>query len=831
MHFLDRSSVRLDRANLTNVGGDFNYSVVYESASKPTGRDILLSKILPQAMHGNEGPSDEQRCHGRTHHSITGDIKSWLQTKNRLHNVLLLIGPAGTGKTILTKTVIADLNQPDSPTKLAGSFFFSSGDSGRNSAERFVLTLAYQLTGLATEIGQRIDHILNRDPHISTSGLEQQWRRLIIEPVNGMSDVLPPSVFIIEGLDQCGTPLEQSQVLQLVASSGSTFPIAFFITSKPEYHIRTFFKADALAVLCRKAISLTEITTEVRNDVKAFLRSRLADIHARNRDILGPVPLASEADIQNLARSAAGHFIYVSAFLRFIDDHRENPRIRAEQYFSRSREATHALTPLDGYYGHILSKSHHPTNSFVQNILFHIIFCNEVDMVASLSRIAALEGCNTHLIRTALRHLHSVLEVPEEDHEHVRVYDPSFIDYLYDYERSGSYFIDRSYYAALTVVQCLKNLTHTSHNRHPQWWFDNSYGWLRYIEHVNLASPPQDFIFSLQQFDFHRWLSEYARQPYSLHNRYAVFQKLLKRSSLGKYLQDLHPDTLVEARHFWLAELCSYNIEVGRIYLQLLGRLPVVPRLPTWSAIHSLVSTHLRLTGLSLQLDTNWPLFCYAVEEVVPSVPNWFMGDSQLSQQFAHVEGCMSRHDVVLAALTILRHPEYLSYDDLEYFSLHWSAAWDWESELWCDMPSKEALEPIRVQTILAALGRLPKQFHKHALHSPQVLAWIEVWVSSPSPPIASLKPSCRPTYLMPLTYTGIGKRANVRKSLPARDEIEWKSRSQAIHYRDLKGRNQFPLLNYLKMHRKVQILQQNFGPPTGEREASFRTDESTLVG
>ncbi|KAF8642049.1 hypothetical protein AX16_009715, partial [Volvariella volvacea WC 439] len=182
-------------------------------------RDMLVALIVFDAMHTGNVSREALGCHPETRRRVIQDIIMWIEHahQNMLGNVLWLHGPAGIGKSAVMKTIADKLDAPDSPAKVAGSFFFWRGDPLRNSLSRFIPTLAYQLAMCVESIGREIYRAIDRDPAILNASVDAQWRKLIADPIEAASNV-PPAVIILDGLEECKEQRDQKKVLELIGS-------------------------------------------------------------------------------------------------------------------------------------------------------------------------------------------------------------------------------------------------------------------------------------------------------------------------------------------------------------------------------------------------------------------------------------------------------------------------------------------------------------------------------------------------------------------------------------------------------------------------------------
>lgn len=155
---------------------------------------------------------------------------------------------AGTGKSTIART-IADIFA--SQDQLGASFFFEKGEGERGSASRFFSTVASDLASREPGMLPGIRSALEDDPGIADRAMKDQFEKLILQPLSSIqqsrSPSISPSVFsivVIDALDECEREEDIRAILELLARTRATRPIALrvLVTSRPELPIRLGFE-------------------------------------------------------------------------------------------------------------------------------------------------------------------------------------------------------------------------------------------------------------------------------------------------------------------------------------------------------------------------------------------------------------------------------------------------------------------------------------------------------------------------------------------------------------------------------------------------------------
>ena len=417
---------------------------------------------------------------------------SWIEDPSRTSSVLWFKGPAGAGKTAIAQSLC---KLCEAAQWLAGSFFFSRNApaGGRSKAEFLFPTIAFELSLSIPEVGKIIDAVVANNPSIPTKALEIQLQKLILEPLQQVSEESKqPIVIIIDGLDECEGEDVQSNVLRLLGSIfqrpsiGGCNRICFIVTSRPEPWIHDEFTIEPLSTITRQ-IFLGQ-TPEANDDIRTFFRLGFTEIHdsPKHRLTMSNVakPWPSYSILDKLVDKASGQFIYPATVLKFVNDPNYRPTDRLDviasiPVISPSALALKPLAALDQLYSQILSMSSNKQRTL--DILSALI-AMEASPPALYNYWKFLRAHNLRIAEKllclqpgdgsqALRMIHSLVQItgrpevaddnltlPENPfrYEHVvRFHHKSFIDYLLDPSRSLEYYVDSEEMNTRLALACI----------------------------------------------------------------------------------------------------------------------------------------------------------------------------------------------------------------------------------------------------------------------------------------------------------------------------------------------------------------------------------------
>ncbi|KAL0955354.1 hypothetical protein HGRIS_001603 [Hohenbuehelia grisea] len=272
--------------------------------------------------------------------------------------VYWLVGPAGAGKSAIARSFARFLRAGN---LLGGSSFCHRPTASRADARRILPTLANFLARRDSEYCSALEGALE-DPQlldIGASTVDLQFEKLLVNLLGRSSGNHQGGrlILVIDALDECGNAVEVDRLLTKLLGVSSVLPLKFFITSRPERHIRDKFEARTSGVDQRRIIRLHEIEHNiVADDIALYLRQQLNAICKEILDVNKTIPAgwSSEQQIDILARQAGTLFIYAATAAKYIKN--EDPAKRLQNLVDSTSVAGKTLTSgIDEMYEFILS--------------------------------------------------------------------------------------------------------------------------------------------------------------------------------------------------------------------------------------------------------------------------------------------------------------------------------------------------------------------------------------------------------------------------------------------------------------------------------------------
>jgi len=388
---------------------------------------------------------------------VLWDIEQWL-TDEHAQRVFWLNGLAGTGKSTIAQT-FAETSFCDG--KLGASFFCSRDFEDRSDIRAIFPTLAFQLAYRYPRFREELLPVIVANPDISRESLCSQLEKVIVGPLKAAPI---PTLIIIDALDECKDDEPASAILSILSRYVDQIPgVKFFITGRPEPRIRLGFRLKSLRPIT-EVLKLHGVErSSVDDDIKLFFKTRLGDI-AKNRsnyDVTENWPSSYEIEI--LCKKAAGLFIYASTVVKFIASPLHLPTERLALIISLPHCTAHeGKSGIDLLYTQVLEQAFHDAGPDEELFSYFKLVVGAVLLVfyplsrKTLSDLVKVCGAPSR-ISIALRSLHSLLLVPEDEADPVRIFHKSFPDFLTDPGRckDGRFFVDPPVHHIDILFSCL----------------------------------------------------------------------------------------------------------------------------------------------------------------------------------------------------------------------------------------------------------------------------------------------------------------------------------------------------------------------------------------
>jgi len=381
--------------------------------------------------------------------------------------IFWLNGMAGTGKSTISRTIALELAEKK---RLAASFFFTRGKKDVSHSGMFFTTIAAQLAISLPVLRASISDAIDNNAHIFKQGPREQWNQLILNPLKNAPTQSIQLVVVIDALDECDSMEDIQLILQLLeeAKDLAAVRIKIFLTSRPEVHIFDGFRqlsGEAYQDFILHHISLDT----VNRDISTFFVRGLSPLKAKYG--LG-TPWPDERIIEQLVEKAAGLFIYAATTLRFIRDGINGPEEQLSLVLTATKSSLSATEHLDGVYTTLLQHSVLGKRGYQECEQLAEWFKQVVGSIVVMfnmmpaRNLAQLLQISFSMVSRTLNSLRSVLHVPENESQPVRLFHLSFHDFLLDSQRcSDSRFqIDEKERHTSLFRRCMEHISQLQEN-------------------------------------------------------------------------------------------------------------------------------------------------------------------------------------------------------------------------------------------------------------------------------------------------------------------------------------------------------------------------------
>lgn len=393
-------------------------------------------------------------CLKGTRVGVFQEIQAWIDGDNP-KKVYWLSGMAGTGKSTIALT-LARTYKPAIETKerqrnvsLGASFFFSRGGGDLSSASKFPATIAIQLAETSGELRGFIESAIEDNARLDSLGIRAQWEKLVIQPLSLLSRSSRKRktiLLIVDALDECNNTNDTNTIIRCLEEVTHVPDVEcrVFLTSRPEHPIR--LEMNAIKSASRENYVLHDIERSiVDEDIRLYYRDQLSRTQAGMSpdEFTSDEGIISERTIEKLVERSHGLFIHAATVCRFVH---EGGLLAVERLtlLLQTRKSNSAELELDKMYTTVVEHAFtsvtngltpdevEETRQLFQQIIGVLIVMFDTMSPESLARFL---GIKREKIIKALSIFHSVILVPERHSEPIRIFHPSFREFLINPKR------------------------------------------------------------------------------------------------------------------------------------------------------------------------------------------------------------------------------------------------------------------------------------------------------------------------------------------------------------------------------------------------------------
>ncbi|KAG8707874.1 hypothetical protein FRC09_001564 [Ceratobasidium sp. 395] len=385
----------------------------------------------------------DQQCITGTRLGITNEISTWAQQPNADARLAWVHGPAGFGKSSIATSVCMSLD--DGP--LGASFFCKRDNPELRDPRRVLTTIAYQLAIRWKPYRNAVMAAIREDPELHTHHFQALYDALLGSPLRMLSKQDRGTlVLVVDALDECGDPTTRKPLLRCLQDlSQLTHFLRVVITSRPDRDIQEFFAHEKT---CR-FVEFNVLEYDASDDIRVFVRNRLGHM-VDTQDL--PADAADQ-----VAHRASGLFIWARTACAFITE-----GIDKRKYLDLVLFGT-KLADIDSLYtmaiGASLPDAEGDNKACMLELLGAVVATATRTPLSVANLALLLRGRSPRVLEGVLSRLLSVLYVDHNRDDAVRVFHPSFMDYLTDRNRSKGWYVDLDEHNTTLAKCCLETMT------------------------------------------------------------------------------------------------------------------------------------------------------------------------------------------------------------------------------------------------------------------------------------------------------------------------------------------------------------------------------------
>ncbi|KAG9088911.1 hypothetical protein FS749_001766, partial [Ceratobasidium sp. UAMH 11750] len=385
-----------------------------------------------------------RQCVASTRVEIIDELVNWAQTSDDGPRLAWVHGLAGLGKSSVATSVSVRLNSQE---VLASSFFCKRDNPELRDPRRVLSTIVCGLALRWDAYRDVVVKVIRDDIELSSKHIQPFYEALVTKPFQSIPQARQPAgtlVIVIDALDECGDTITRRQLLGCLRDMTKLLHcLKIIATSRPDADIKNFFVDSHPSWFARHNL----LDHNASDDIRVFVQDSLSG--------LADIDEWPEDAIDQISTRSSGLFIWARTACRFILDGFDRLE-RLEQILAGTQ-----MAGIDALYTTALEVS--VPDAGGDNMRHMLKYLGAIVATASRTPLsptnlaALLRGhISLDVLTRVLASLSSVLYVDQNLDNAIRIYHPSFMDFITTQSRSKHLCVDLEYQNMILAECCFR---------------------------------------------------------------------------------------------------------------------------------------------------------------------------------------------------------------------------------------------------------------------------------------------------------------------------------------------------------------------------------------
>ncbi|KAG8723033.1 hypothetical protein FRC09_005014 [Ceratobasidium sp. 395] len=378
----------------------------------------MYAKLKPTDLAGY---NPDRRCTDGTRLSLIDELVSWTQKSGVSSRLAWVYGPAGFGKSSIATSLCLRLNGRHT---LASSFFCKRDSPELRDPRRVLTTIAYGLVRRWKPYQNVVTAAVREDPELHSQHLQPLYDTLLREPLRVASAENQPVetlVVVVDALDECGNAAARKQLLTCLLNLSQLVSwLRILVTSRPDPDLQEIFMRVEPEYYTEFDIAKYDASA----DIRVFISTR-----------------------------ANGLFLWARTACKFIADGFDKHR-RLDQVLSGSGLADIDLLYTTAIKASMLDAGGDNMDCMLQCLGAVVVTATRTPLSVSNLALLLQDRVSEDVLDQVVGNLSSVLYVDRNLGDAIRIFHPSFMDFVIDRSRSKELCVDLQQQNVLLAEHC-----------------------------------------------------------------------------------------------------------------------------------------------------------------------------------------------------------------------------------------------------------------------------------------------------------------------------------------------------------------------------------------